>query len=143
MPLVAYFRNVGAVLFALLLIVDFYLPAPRAADRAPANSPDIHIRSQQKLPAPVVFDTTQVALAAVKAAPWDSNPPAPPVAREMSATARNAFAQSERPDAQRTASVEQKKRQAARRYAARRHAQPQFVMASPQGQFGWFGFRSW
>jgi hypothetical protein len=140
MPLAAYFRNVGAVLFALLLIAGFYLPPPRDAERARANPPEIRIHAEQKLPAPVVFDTTQVVPAAVTPAPWDSNPPAPPTAREMPAKVRNAYGQS---DAHRAASVEQKKRQSARRYAARRQTHPQFVMAAPQGQFGWFGFRSW
>jgi hypothetical protein len=94
---------------------------------------------------PVVFDTTQVAVAAVPAS-WDRNPPAPPASQEMSTGVREAFALSPHLDPHRAAAVEQRKPQPARRYAARsvkRYAQPQIVLAARQGQFGWFGFRTW
>jgi len=145
MPLAGYFRNVGAALFALLLIADFYLPAPAVDQRAASSSPAIRIHSERKWPVPVVFDTTQVAVAAVPAS-WDRNPPAPPATQEMSTGVREAFALSPRVDPHPAARIEQRKPQLARRYAARsvkRYAQPQIVLAARQGQFGWFGFRYW
>jgi hypothetical protein len=139
MPLAAYFRNVGAALFAVLLIADFYLPVSPVAQRTTAYPPVIRIYAEPKLPAPVVFDPTQMMLAAATPAPWDMNPPAPPAARD-------ALAQLPRPDSHRSASLEQTKRPAAKKYAARstrRHTQPRIVLASRQGQFSWFGFRYW
>ena len=143
MPLAGYFRNVGAALFALLLIADLYLPAPAVDQRAASAPPAIRIHSERKWPVPVVFDTTQVAVAAVPAS-WDRNPPAPPATQEMSTGVREAFALSPHLDPHRAASVEQRK--PPRRYAARsvkRYTQPQIVLAARQGQFGWFGFRTW
>jgi len=80
MPLAAYFRNVGAVLLALLLIAEFYLPTPRDFQKVAAYRPVIRIYSEQKGLEPEIFNTTQVAFAAVTPAPWDRNPPA---AREI------------------------------------------------------------
>lgn len=150
MPLAAYFRNVGAALLALLLIADFYLPTSRVAQRAAAYPPVIRIQSEQKRPEPVVLDATQVVLAAATPAPWDSNPPAPPAARNLPTNrlsvsgVRDAFALL--PQSHGAVSVERKKRQATRRYAARgamRHAAPPIFLAARQGQFPWFGFRTW
>jgi len=138
MPLAAYFRNVGAVLLALLLIADFYLPASPVVQKAEVYRPVIRIYSERKGIEPVIFDTTQVVFAAVTPAPWDSNPPAVRKTDDVNASrVRDAFA------SHRAASAE-KGRQPTRKYAARsarRHAQSQIVLAAPQGQFGWFGFR--
>jgi hypothetical protein len=59
MPVLRYFVSVGAVLLALLLIVDWYLP-PLSAEgwRDNADRSTIRIHSQHKWPAAVVFDTT-------------------------------------------------------------------------------------
>jgi hypothetical protein len=57
MPLAAYFRNVGAALLALLLIANFYLPPSPVAQGAATYPPVIRIHSEQRLPAPIVFDT--------------------------------------------------------------------------------------
>jgi hypothetical protein len=65
MPLAAYFRNVGAVLLALLLIADFYLPASPVVQKAEVYRPVIRIFSERKGIEPVIFDTTQVVFAAV------------------------------------------------------------------------------
>jgi hypothetical protein len=139
MPLAGYFRNVGAALFALLLLADLYLPAPAIVQTAPVHSAAIHIHSERKLPAPVVFDTTQATVVAAVPAPWDRNPPAPPVA--MNPALREAFAQLKLPDP-RAATAEPRKRQPARRYAARTYA-PRTILAARQGQFGWFSLRAW
>ena len=152
MPLAAYFRNVGAFLLALLLIADFYLPTPPVARNAEVYRPAIRIHSQPKVPAPVAFDTTQIALAAAPPASWDINPPVPPIAREMplddadGSGLRAAYAMFPRADSHRAAQAEQRKRQPVRKYAAkgmRRYATHQIVLAARPGQFGWFGSRYW
>jgi len=146
MPLAAYFRNVGGALLALLLVADFYLPTSPVAQRGAAYPPVIRIHTERKLPEPVVFDTTRVVLATATPAPWDSNPPAPPAARDDAPGVRNAFALLPRTDSHRAASVEQKKRQLIRRYAARgtrRYEPPQILLAARQRQFAWFGFGYW
>lgn len=147
MPLLAYFRSVGAVLLALLLIAGFYLPTSPIAQRAAANPPVIRIHSERKLPALVVFDTTQAILAAPTPAPWDTNPPAPPGTIPAGpiddARVRGAFARLPLPGSHRAASLEQRKRQPSRKYAGRRHAEPPIVLAARQGPVAWFGFRYW
>jgi hypothetical protein len=138
MPLAAYFRNVGAALFALLMIADFYLPTPPRVQGAAVYPPVIRIHSDRKWPEPVIFDTTQVVFAAVSPASWDRNPPPPPAAREIptndvdaSAGVRDALALYSHG----AASVE-KARQPARKYAAR-GTRRKIVLAARQGQFVW------
>lgn len=147
MPLLAYFRNVGAVLLALLLIAGFYLPTSPVAQRAAANPPVIYIHSERKLPALVIFDTTQAILATPAPAPWDTNPPAPPGTRAAGpiddAKLRDAFARLPPPESHRAASLEQRNRQPGRKYAGRRHAEQPIVLTARQGPVAWFGFRHW
>lgn len=151
MPLAAYFRNVGAVLFALLLIADVWLPTSPAAPGGAARSTVIRIHSERKWPEPVIFDTTQAATAAVALAPWDNNPPLPqtaggmPIDRIDASGIRDTFARLPAPESYRTASVEHRPRPPQKHAArnARKHPKPQFVLAARQGQFTWFGFRYW
>jgi hypothetical protein len=147
MPLAAYFRNVGAVLLALLLIAEFYLPTPRDFQKVAAYRPVIRIYSERKELEPVIFNTTQVAFAAVTLAPWDRNPPAPPAAHEIptndveTSRVSNALAL----HSHRAASVD-RRRQPTRKYAARgprRHVQSQIVLTARPRQYGWFGFSDW
>ena len=59
MPVLRYFVYVGAVLLALLFIVDWYLPPLNAEGwRDNADRSTIRIHSQHKWPTAVVFDTT-------------------------------------------------------------------------------------
>jgi hypothetical protein len=60
MPLARYFLSVGVVLLALLFAADAYLPKLAVAARANADLPviRIHIHSDQKWPARVVYDTS-------------------------------------------------------------------------------------
>jgi hypothetical protein len=73
MPILRYFGFVGSVLVALLLVADWYLPKPVAAEpaRREAQASGIRIASTAKLPERIVFDTTQ---------PTIVPPPAPVVA---------------------------------------------------------------
>jgi len=151
MPVAGYFRNVGAALFALLMIADFYLPKPPVTHTGSSDPAIIRIHSDQKWPEPVVFDTTKAVIAAAPS-PLDGDAPAPPAAREMStnragaSAARDALALMPSQDLRRVASVEQRNRRVTAKRAARstrKHLQPQIVLAARQGQFAWFGFRHW
>lgn len=143
MPLAAYFINVGAALLALLLIADFYLPTPPVAQRAIANPPVIRIYSDRKAVQPVIFDTTQIAIAAVTPTPWDTHPPAlatrvAPNNQFSAPGVRDAYA------SYREASVN--KRQPTRKYAGRgtrKYAQPRIILTARQPQFSWFSFGRW
>jgi hypothetical protein len=68
MSLAGYFRNVGAVLLALLFVADFYLPRPPAAQNATVDQPAIRIHSDRKWPERVVFDTSTPIVSGQQAA---------------------------------------------------------------------------
>ena len=72
MPVVRYFLFVGGALIALLLFADWVwsgsTPVQQAATEAPANDVILRIRSGQKWPEKVVFDTTMPTIV----------PPSPP-----------------------------------------------------------------
>jgi len=146
MPLAAYFRNVGAALFALLLLVDFCLPGPPAPQRTAAPQPVIRILSDWKWPEPVIMDTTKVAAAAVAPSPWDQNPPAPPAVPGgpvSRASASTALAQMSSQDSRHARPVEQKRRQMTAKHAARgmrKYPQPQMAFTARQGDFAWFRY---
>jgi hypothetical protein len=142
MPLAAYFRNVGAALFALLMIADFYLPKPAVTQVGSSDPAVIRIHSDRKWPERLDFDTTQVVIAAAPS-PWDRGASAPPAAREMPTNradepgARDALALMSRQDLRRVASVEQRKTAKHAARGTRKHPRPQTV------KFAWFGFRQW
>ena len=59
MPLMRYFGFVGSALLLLLLGLDWYLPQPVVEPvRAVTDKPVIRISSIEKLPEPVVIDTS-------------------------------------------------------------------------------------
>jgi hypothetical protein len=80
MPILRYIGFVGSVLVALLLVADWYLPKPVAAEpaRREAQANGIRIASMAKLPERIVYDTTQPTLVP---------PPAPVVAAAAAAPA--------------------------------------------------------
>src|SRR5690349_669182 len=65
MPIAAYFRNVGAVLLALLLVANYYLPNPVVVARSTVYRPVIRIHSVEKFPDRIDFDTTQRSITVV------------------------------------------------------------------------------
>jgi hypothetical protein len=144
MPLAAYFRNVGAALFALLLFADFYLPTRPVPQKVAANPPVIRIYSDRKPAQSVDLDTTQILMAAAAPAPWDRNPPAR-AARVISNNLIDVSGVRDALASYREVPVE-KRRQSTRKHAARgatRYAQPQIVLAARPPQFSWFGVRHW
>ena len=88
MPVFRYFVFVGGALLALLLIVNWSLPALNAeATQDSVDRSIIRIQSQQKWPAAVVFDTTLPTIAPPPAAAVAATEPAAKPAREAFAMA--------------------------------------------------------
>ena len=151
MPLAAYFRNVGAVLLALLFVAHFTLPAPPVVARTEVYPPAIRIHSDRKWPERVTFDTTMV-IVSTRPVESDAEIAALPAAGDAPATqadtagVREAFAILPRADLPHARSADQGKRHLKQRHAAkpaRKHARPQYVMLARQRQFGWFDSRFW
>ena len=94
MPLARYFVIVGGALMALLFVFDFFSPKASADSgihsAGPVDKTTMRIRSEQKLPERIVFDTTQPTIA-VKAAQTQTTQaalPGPEPAPEITAKAR-------------------------------------------------------
>ena len=138
MPLAAYFWKVGAVLLALLFVADYWLPRAPTVDQAATDRPAIRIHSDRKWPERIVFDTQSPVI--VAAAPVAE----PPVTVAQSPVA-NSFAMLPKPDTRPPETVDRKRQRKMLHVAARprRNVQPQMLLAARQGQFGWFGSRTW
>ena len=146
MPVARYFLFVGGVLLALLLAIDAFVPQQTvvASQAAPSvNKTVVRIRSDQKLPERVVYDTSlptivpsQVAVA----------PAAAPALADATAQARvrETFAQFVPGEAKKPEPQGQRKRKIAkpRPAAPMQFAQPQMRVAQ-QSQFGFFGGPRW
>lgn len=139
MPVVRYFVFVGGALLALLLAISGFAPQPVAVAESSATTVDktvVRIRSDQKLPERVVYDTslptivpsaTNIQVAAVPAQP----------AADASAQARvrDTFAQ--------FVPAESKKLEPQRkRKVAKARANPP-VRVAQQSPFGFFGSPGW
>jgi hypothetical protein len=148
MPLARYFFFVGAVLLTLLFALDAYVPKSPAVDRttATADLSIIRIRSAQKWPERVVFDT------AFPAAPTrpviEAAAPAPANVAEVSAKAgpRQAFAQlsPSSPNQLQAADPRRElKPQRKRRTVARSSIGQPTLLVAQQPRFGLFGNAIW
>jgi hypothetical protein len=158
MPVARYFLFVGGVLFALLVAIDSFVPQQAvvasqgvsSVDKA-ASSVDktvVRIRSDQKLPERVVFDTslpTIVPAPSVTAqAVAPSAPAVTPADTAAQARARETFAQYVPAEAKKPEPQIQRKRKVARsRPAPMQFAQPPQMRVAQQSQFGFFGGPSW
>jgi hypothetical protein len=144
MPLARYFVVVGGALVALLFVFDFFSPKASADSgihsAGPVDKTTMRIRSEQKLPERIVFDTTQPTIA-VKAAQTQTAQttqaalPGPEPAPEITAKARvrETFAQ--------FAPVEPKKGDTAvhkKKKTARAPGQPMHV-----ARYSYFGTSTW
>jgi hypothetical protein len=140
MPLARYFVFVGGALMALLFVFDFF--SPKVVADIGIHSGDgidkstVRIRSEQKWPERVVFDTTQPTIAP-KAAPVQTVQaavPAPVPGPEITpkARVRETFAQ--------FVPVEPKKPEMAvkKRKTARGPGQPMRI-----ARYGYFGTSTW
>jgi hypothetical protein len=153
MPVARYFLFVGGVLLALLLAIDALVPqqAVVASQAAPSvNKTVVRIRSDQKLPERVVYDTSlptvvpPPAVTAQVAAPVVA-PPAPAMASAdatAQARVRETFAQFVPAEAKKPEPQVQRKRKVAKSRPPMQFTQPQMRVAQ-QSHFGFFGGSNW
>jgi hypothetical protein len=156
MPIARYFLFVGGVLLALLLAVDALFPQQAVVASRGASSVDktvVRIRSDQKLPERVVYDTSlptivpPPALTAQVTAPVVA-PSAPAVAAAdatAQARVRETFAQYVPAEAKKPEPQVQRKRKIAKSRPAppmQIAQQPQMRVAQ-QSHFGFFGGSNW
>ena len=154
MPVARYFLFAGGVLLALLLAIDALVPqqAAVASQAAPSvNKTVVRIRSDQKLPERVVYDTSLPTIvppptmtAQAVAPPVRAVAPASPLADATAqARVRETFAQFVPAEAKKPEPQVQRKRKVARsRPAPPMFAQPQMRVAQ-QSHFGFFGGSNW
>ena len=152
MPVARYFLFVGGVLLALLLAIDALVPQQAVVASQAAPSVDktvVRIRSDQKPPERVVYDTSLptivppqavTAQAVVPAAapaplPWPTPPPRPVCGRPLPSSSRQ-----RRRSPSRRFSVSARSPRAVR--PADAVAQPQMRVAQ-QSHFGFFGGSNW
>lgn len=158
MPVARYFLFVGGVLLALLLAIDALVPqqAIEASQAASSvNKTVVRIRSDQKLPERVVYDTSLptivppptmtaqvtapvVAPSTVAAAPVSANASA-------QASGRETFAQLVPAEGKKPEPQVQRKRKIVRSRPAppMQFAQPPQVRVAQQSHFGFFGGSNW
>jgi hypothetical protein len=151
MPVARYFLFVGGILLALLVAIDALVPqqAVVASQAAPSvNKTVVRIRSDQKLPERVVYDTSLPTI--VPPPSMMARAVAPPVAPLADATAqarvRETFAQFVPAEAKKPEPQVQRKR----KIAKSRPAQPMQIAQQPrqmrvaqQSHFGFFGGPTW
>jgi hypothetical protein len=99
MPLARYFVFAGGALMALLFVADFFSPKAVAENgihsAGPVDKTTLRIRSEQKFPERIVFDTTQPTIVpkAAQTAQVELPGPAPMPEITASARVRETFAQ--------------------------------------------------
>src|SRR6516165_7359839 len=143
MPLARYFLWISGALLAVLLIANWSLPGLPGAERTSVNPPLVRIQSEQKWPERIVYDTSREAIVPASAASARPDKASPAAVADVSATARDAFAEAPA-DTSKAQSVDQKKPDAkpnAKRKVARRRAPVLVVQRYPQ--FGWYGRNYW
>lgn len=153
MPVARYFLFVGGVLLALLLAIDALVPHQAIVASQAAPSVDktvVRIRSDQKPPERVVFDTSlptivppTVTAQTVAPAAAASVVAAAPVDASAQARVRETFAQFVPPEAKKP-EPQRKRKVAKSRPAPSMHvAQPQMRVAQQQPRYGFFGGSNW
>jgi hypothetical protein len=141
MPVVRYFLFVGGVLLALLLALDAFAPQQVAVASNTAPGVDktvVRIRSDQKLPERVVYDTSLPTIvppaATVQAA---AAPVVPNAEATAQARVRDTFAQFVPAESKKLEPQVQRKRK-----VAKVRANPH-VRVAQQSPFGFFGGPGW
>jgi hypothetical protein len=150
MPVARYFLFVGGVLLALLLALDALVPQQAVVASQAAPSIDktvVRIRSDQKLPERVVYDTSIPTIVPPTVTAQTVAPPVPPVASAdatAQARVRETFAQYVPAEAKKPEPQVQRKRKIAKIRPAptMQFGQPQMRVAQ-QSQFGFFGGPRW
>ena len=151
MPVARYFLFVGGVLLALLLAINAFVPEQAVVASQAGPSVDktvVRIRSDQKPPERVVYDTSLPTIVPPTVTAQAVAPPAPAVASAdatAQARVRDTFAQFVPPEAKKPEPQVQRKRKVARSRPAppmQFGQQPQMRVAQ-QSQFGFFGGPRW
>ena len=146
MPLARYFVFVGGGLMAVLIAFDLFSPKAAAdigaQSAAVVDKSTLRIRSDQKWPERVVFDTTQPAAAPRAAEPVQVQAalPGPAPAPEFTAGARvrETFAQFVPAEPKKPEATTAKKRKVAKTTTGQPHQPLQFAQ-----QRGLFGTSTW
>ena len=146
MPVARYFLFVGAALLALLFAFDAFVPQQVAVASNAAPSIDktvVRIRSDQKPPERVVYDTSLPTIVPPAVKTQIAAAPAAPVADATAqARVRNTFAQFVPAEAKKLEKQIGPQAPRKRRIAkARPAAQP--VRLAQQQHFGFFGNSTW
>jgi hypothetical protein len=154
MPVARYFLFVGGVLLALLLAIDALFPQQAVVASRGASSVDktvVRIRSDQKPPERVVYDTSLPTIVPPPALTAQATAPVvPPSAPAVAAAAaqarvRETFAQFVPAEAKKPEPQVQRKRKVAKSRPAppmQIAQQPQMRVAQ-QSHFGFFGGSNW
>ena len=149
MPVARYFLFVGGVLLALLLAIDSLVPqqAIVASQAAPSvNKTIVRIRSDQKLPERVVYDTSLPSIVPPTVTAQAVAPPVPAVASAAAqARVRETFAQFVPPEAKKPDPQVQRKRKVARSRPGppMQFGQSPQLRVAQQSHIGFFGGPSW
>ena len=138
MPVARYFMFVGGALLAMLFLIDAYVPSQALIASHAAPSIDrsvVRIRSDQKLPERVVYDTSLPTIVPPISKVQVAAAPQPPMASEVPAQARvrDTFAQFVPVDVKKHDQQTQRKRR-----VVRTQANPPLRLAQ-QAHFGLFG----
>ena len=145
MPVARYFLFVGGLLLALLFALDAFAPQQVAVASNSAPSIDktvVRIRSDQKLPERVVYDTNLPTIVPPTAKTQIAAAPPAPVA-DSTAQARDTFAQFVPAEAKKLEKQPEPQAPRKRKIAKIRPAQPMRVAQQPHFGFGFFGSNTW
>ena len=147
MPVARYLLFVGGTLLALLFALDAFAPQQTvvAGNAAPSiNKTVVRIRSDQKLPERVVYDTSLPTIVSQAAATQIAAAPAVPAA-DVGAQAqlRDTFAQFVPAEAKELEKRPEAQAPRKRKIAKIRRAQPMRVAQQPHFGFGFFGSNTW
>ena len=148
MPVARYFLFVGGVLLALLLAVDALVPKQAVVASQATPSVDktvVRIRSDQKPPERVVYDTSLPTIVPPRAATAQAVAPSVPAAASADASdqarVRETFAQFVPAEAKKP--EPQRKRKVAKSRPPMQIAQQRQMRVAQQSHFGFFGGPSW
>ena len=147
MPVARYLLFVGGMLLALLFALDAFAPQQTvvAGNAAPSiNKTVVRIRSDQKLPDRVVYDTTRPTIVPPAAVTQVAAAPAAPAADVgVQAQVRDTFAQFVPAEAKKLEKQPESQAPRKRKIAKIRRAQPMRVAQQPHFGFGFFGSNTW
>ena len=144
MPVARYLLFVGGILLALLFALDAFAPQQTvvAGNAAPSiNKTVVRIRSDQKLPERVVYDTSLPTIVPPAAATQFAAAPAADVGAQ--AQVRDTFAQFVPAEVKKLEKQPESQAPRKRKIAKIRRAQPMRVAQQPHFGFGFFGSNTW